>query len=296
MFVRRAILCLLTAKYLAWAAALPAPPSSVLVNDPTGGDATPDDDVCQDYKTCSSKGHTAWQQLLDKVGEAQPIDIADTTPIFEKDYGCQFMSSDDPIPTVQQDLENHGFGYEWLEAFGVYSINPATGAETEETAYTNMFYTSKGLIVADENFREKDEQKTLHWSELMYHAWKVAMEHDDEAKAANTPAGHPGSGPFSALQTVVRVRVANDKTQAVIQTIRKAKQDWGVDDPSWHQFTSGPDTALWFTALLGTIHLQGVVWLLRDHAAEIGKKVITEIWVRWAGAEPDIWINIGTPT
>ncbi|KAL8715298.1 MAG: hypothetical protein Q9225_006432 [Loekoesia sp. 1 TL-2023] len=294
MFVQHAILWLLTVVSLAHAT-----PTRVIhlpVASAVGGDASPDDSTCNDYKTCSSKGHRDWQELMKKVSEAQPVDKTGSKAVFDDDYGCSFMSSDDPVPSVRDDLEGHGFEWDWIEAFGVYSKNPQTGEDSEETAYTNMFYTSKGLIVADENYRQKDEQKTLHWSELMYQAWQVAKEHDDVSKAANIPPGHPGGGDISKLQTVVRVSVQNDQAKEVIGTIRAAKQGWNPGDETWHKFTVAEDTANWFYALLGTVNVQSVVWLLRDHAAEIGKKIITEIWVRWDSVDPDIWINIGPPT
>ena len=294
MSVQRALLYLLTIASLAQSTPTPTPVLTLPV--PGGGDANPDDSTCQDYKTCSSKGIRDWQDLLNIVAQANPVDKASTQTVFDDGYGCEFMSmSGDPVPSIRGDLENHGFDWDWMETFGVFSKNPETGEETESTAYINLFYTSKGLIVADENYRDRDEQKTLHWSELMYHAWQVAKDYDDQGKTANQPPGHPGGGAISTLQTVVRVSVQNPQAKAVIKTIRDAKQDWLPGDETWHKFTTAPDTLNWFYALLGIVNVQSVVWLLRDHAAEIGKKVITEIWIRWDGVDPDIWINIGPP-
>ncbi|KAL9001411.1 MAG: hypothetical protein Q9188_005467 [Gyalolechia gomerana] len=292
MFVRRALLCLLTASSLAQAT--PARELTIPVPGEVGGDANPDDNTCRDYSTCRDKGHRDWIELMNKVTEARPVDIPSTQKTFDESYGCVFMSSDsDPIHSVREDLEDHGFEYRWIEAFGVFSKNPATGEETEKTAYTNMFYTAKGLIVADENFRKFDEQKTLHWSELMYHAWETAKERSDVHHESDVPPGHPPGGPISALQTVVNHQVINEQALQVIRTIRAAKQGWSPEDDIWHKFTVAQDTRAWFFALLGVVNVQGVVWLLRDHAAEIGKKVVTEIWVRWGKFHPDIWINVG---
>lgn len=188
------------------------------------------------------------------------------------------------------EFEKHGFEWEWIEAFGVFSINPETGKDTEETAYSNMFFTSKGLFVALENFRHMDEQKTLPFSEIVYYAWQVAWHYDDDLKGLR---GHPGGGPISRLQTMVQIQVQNQESRAVMETIWGHEGwHWNEGDPTWYKFTVA-DSPLHFWALLGTVNVKGTVFLLKDHAAAIGKKTITAIWVRWPHPDPDIWIDIG---
>ncbi|KAL9604340.1 MAG: hypothetical protein Q9219_000528 [cf. Caloplaca sp. 3 TL-2023] len=289
MILGRTILCLLTARLLVQA----APPIHPATGGPLSGDSDPDDSSCSDFNTCGSKGYRDWQALKQKVAQANPKDKESTEKIFDTDYRCEFISMGEAVQSVRDDLANHGFEWDWVEGFGVWSTNPRTGKDSKETAYINLFYTSKGLIVADENYRAKDEQKTLHWSELMYHAWKVAEDYDNASGEADIPPGHPGGGAISTLQTVVRVSVQNVQTLKVLRTIRNAKGDWPPYDERWHKFVEDEETKYWFYALMGTVNVQSVVWLLRDHAAEIGKKIITEIWVRWDSVDPDIWINLG---
>lgn len=124
----------------------------------------------------------------------------------------------------------------------------------------------------------------------MAQAWPVAREWADDWEGKN---GRPLGGPISNLQTVIQARVLNDQTQRVIKTIWAAEErEYNVLDPTWYKFTFA-EKPNWFYALLGTDNIKGTVWLLNDHAAEIGKKVITEIWIRWRVADPDIWISIG---
>ncbi|KAI4255388.1 MAG: hypothetical protein LQ352_002590 [Teloschistes flavicans] len=256
------------------------------------GNRQADDDVCPDYEVCSTRGHRYWQTLQANIALAQPVDRTDGPEKFERFYGIEFASFEDPIDQLRQDLIDHGINYNFLDGFAVFSKDPDTGIETEETAYQNMFQTDKGVIIAVENFRHADEQKQLPWSELMAQAWPVAREWADDWKGEN---GRPLGGPISNLQTVVQARVFNDQTQTVIKTIWAAtNREYNEFDPTWYKFTLA-ENPYWFYALLGTDNIKGTVWLLNDHAAEIGKKVITEIWIRWRVADPDIWITIGPP-
>ncbi len=222
------------------------------------------------------------------------MDVVAGKETFDRDYGCEFLSlagDDSPGPrNIRPELERRGFEWEWTEAFATFSVNPETGKETEDTAYRNMFHTSKGLIVALENFRRLDEQKTLPFSEIIYHTWPFAQQYAENTKGIR---GRPGGGPISTLQAMVQVAVQNEETRAVIKTIWDKKGwYWNEGDPTWYRFTLA-ESPLWFYALLGTVNVKGTVFLLKDHAAEIGKKTITTIWVRWPQVDPDIWIDIG---
>ncbi|KAL8929037.1 MAG: hypothetical protein Q9208_001480 [Pyrenodesmia sp. 3 TL-2023] len=273
------------------------PTRTIPVPSPSETDLAPDENTCSDYKTCGSKGRGYWLELQAKLAEENPIDVTTGEAIFHQDYGCEFMSlagdgSQGP-QNIRPDLERHGFEWEWTEAFGTFSVNPMTGKDTPETAYSNMFHTSKGLILALENFRFMDEQKTLHFSEVVYYSWKVAQQYADDTKGIR---GKPGGGPISTLQAMVQIEVQNPETRAVIETIWN-KNDWDGNegDPTWRRFTVD-ESPNWFYALLGTVNVKGTVFLLKDHAAEIGKKTITTIWVRWPWVDPDIWIDIGPDT
>ena len=256
-----------------------------------------DDDVCHNSHTCKDRGKRYWDQLIATVSQPNPIDRTDGPEKFREYYRTQIAMLGDRIEQLDDDLENHGFETRNIRGWATFSMNPHTGEETVDTAYRNLFYTFKGLIIAAENFRDADEQKKLPWSELMYMTWKSAEQranlwHDRD------PVHHPGGGPISTLQTVVSAKCVNEETQAVIKEIWDAQGlEWNTGDPMWYKYTLGELAAAgradWFYALVGTDNVKGAVWLLNDHAAEIGRKIITEIWVRWTWVDPDIWINIG---
>ncbi|KAI4184645.1 MAG: hypothetical protein LQ346_006064 [Caloplaca aetnensis] len=296
MLIKKALPCLL----LSILSLVQASPTRTLpVPDPSETDFAPDDNTCSDYKTCSSKGLRYWRELQAKLAEEHPIDVdvVASQETFNRDYRSEFLSlagDDSPGPrNIRPELERHGFEWDWTEAFVTFSVNPETGKETEDTAYRNMFYTSKGLIVALENFRRLDEQKTLPFSEITYHTWQFAQQYAESTKGIR---GRPGGGPISTLQTMVQVAVQNEETEAVIETIWE-KNGWysNEGDMTWYRFTLA-ESPLWFYALLGTVNVKGTVFLLKDHAAELGKKTITTIWVRWPKVDPDIWIDIGPYT
>ncbi|KAL8767054.1 MAG: hypothetical protein Q9209_006348 [Squamulea sp. 1 TL-2023] len=296
MFLQNILPCLLSLSILIQ----PTPTRNLPLPASSDIDAPPDDETCSDYNTCSRKGRDYWLQLHRVLAQVRPIDKTYGKAIFDRDYGCEFMIVDEDItPGVRRirgDVAQHGFDWNWVEEFGVFSKNPVTGEEDKDTPYSNMFHTSKGLIVAVANYRRLDRRKTLPWSEIVYQAWHVAQRYDDRSKAINRPLGHPGGGPISTLQAVVQVDVLNAETRAVIKTIwDKASLEYNIGDQTWYKFNE-IHTPGWFYALLGTVNVKGTVFLLKDHAAEIGKKTVTGIWVRWPSPNPDIWIGIGRRT
>lgn len=130
------------------------------------GNRQADDDVCPDYEICGTRGHRYWQTLQQTIALAQPLDRTDGPEKFERFYGIEFASFEDPIEQLRQDLIDHGINYDFLDGFAIFSKDPDTGTETEETAYQNMFQTAKGVIIAVQNFRHADEQNQLSWSEV----------------------------------------------------------------------------------------------------------------------------------
>ncbi|KAI4253447.1 MAG: hypothetical protein LQ352_003689 [Teloschistes flavicans] len=259
------------------------------------GDPSPDDITCNDYMTCSSKGLGYWKDLQATLSNPHPQDRNDVA-IFNRDYKCDFASTDwndkFSLTMLKPALEAHGINWQWLSAQATFSINPVTGKDTTDTAYLNLFATGVGVIVAYENFRDGDEQKTLPWSELMFQTWPHARDWDDRYAGGTD---HPPGKPISALSTVIQLDIRNEETVNVLQTIWTA-EGWEKNsvDQSWYRFTeTTPSMSNWFYAILGTPNVKGTVFLLKDHAAEIGMKNIKEIWVRWPYVYPDIWIVIG---
>lgn len=260
-------------------------------------DFAPDVIDCSNYETCHSKGERYWLELQAVLGQERPVDRTDGGPIFAQNYGSEKMSLDKTKPAlarIRPDIEGHGYDWTYVEPFGTFSKNPVTGQETEETAYVNMYSTFKGLVVAVDNFRDMDEAKTLPYSEIIYQTWQFVRQKDDFFKTVDPE--HPGGGPISTIQAMVQSNVENDETQEVLRAIWTAAHlDWNEGDANWYRLTVA-QTPDWFYALVGTVNVKGAVFLLKDHAAEIGKKTITEIYVRWQSVNPDIWIAIGPNT
>lgn len=172
----------------------------------------------------------------------------------------------------------------WVTA----SMDPETKAVDEDPAYFNIFDTKNGIIIAEGNWREDDNQKKLQWSEIMYQTWKLAMANEN-TMAASGQMKSPGA-PISNLQSVVQHDVVNDGTRAVIKAAYEANGFVaGQDDAEqWREWTEAA-TPSFFYGLLGTDNVKGTVWLLNDHAAEIGKKDVSTIWTRWTPGVPDMW-------
>ncbi|KAI4093690.1 MAG: hypothetical protein LQ344_002755 [Seirophora lacunosa] len=265
---------------------------------PVGALLSPVTTTCSDY---CRKGLEYWRDLQVVLAQEHPQDVIGGKAIFDRDYRCEWTLPELPdmdrgIRRIKPDLELHGFEWALVEAFATFSINPITGQPTERTAYNNMLYTAKGLVLALENFRRDDEQKTLPFSEVLYQTWRWAQDYDDRAKASGKP-GHPGGGSISTLQTMVQVKVQNEETIQILQAIwADSHLEYGEGDDAWYGFIPSVEKRNWFYALLATVNVKSTVFLLKDHAAEIGKKTITAIWVRWPETDPDIWIDIGPNT
>ncbi|KAL8914308.1 MAG: hypothetical protein Q9171_001028 [Xanthocarpia ochracea] len=276
-----------------------APPVNRSSSGTFGNRQFDDEDVCHVSHTCKDRGKRYWDQLIATISLPNPVDRTDGLDKFREYYSTEIAMLGDHILQLHDDLENHGFETKYVQGWATFSMNPDTGEETVDTAYRNLFYTFKGLIIADENFRDADEQKKLPWSELMYMTWHSAKQRADWWHHRDPTL--PGGGPISTLQTVISAKCVNEETQAVIKEIWDAQGlEWNTGDPIWYRYTlaelAAAGKADWFYSLVGTDNIKGAVWLLNDHAAEIGKKVITEIWVRWTWVDPDIWINIGPYT
>ncbi|KAL9605737.1 MAG: hypothetical protein Q9179_001084 [Wetmoreana sp. 5 TL-2023] len=184
---------------------------------------------------------------------------------------------------VGQDLLNHGFDPRLVTMWQTIprlspngQLDPRRGP-AGSAPYENGFDTRNGVIVATYNYRYLDRQKQLPWSELIYWTWRSAQAHQH-------------GGLISNLRTVVRQNIANEVTWAVLDTLYRNRGLFD-DDPTWIKWTMG-EQGHTFEALLGTDNVKGVVWLLNDHAAEMKKKTIKEIWTRWAHGGLDIWIEI----
>ncbi|KAL8634491.1 MAG: hypothetical protein Q9228_007914 [Teloschistes exilis] len=248
--------------------------------DASQGDRQSDDDVCDSYLTCSPPGLKYWNTLHTTLQQSSPTDRSDGAAIFPIYYGVTFPQEVFSTVNIAPDLVQHGFDVKLLTNWATVSKDPKTGIQNSRwPAYVNDFDTKNGLIIAQSNYREFDRSKSLPWSEIIYYTWQVIQSQQ--------------SGfPISNLRTVIRKEVVNPGTQNVLQALYDSRRlKTRVGDNSWYKWTEA-DQMYSFYALLGTDNIKGVVWLLNDHAAAIGKKEITEIWTRWGGENPDIWIEI----
>ncbi|KAL8731699.1 MAG: hypothetical protein Q9181_004220 [Wetmoreana brouardii] len=258
---------------------------AIAVESGNGGDGPSDDAACQTYASCGPPGLRIWNTMQTTLMQQNPVDRTDGLARFQNYYGVQLSR----VPylagfAIRGDLVGHGFDPKLLDSWETVSrARPRAAPDPWAAAYNNGFDTKNGLLVAYSNNRTRDSVPALNqlpWSELMYQTWKVIQTQQK-------------GGPISNLRTVVRQGVTTPGTLEVLKTMYKSRQlttDQG--DQKWYQWTEANQREFFF-ALLGTDNVKGVLWLLNDHAAEIGKKEITEIWTRWTEpANPDIWIEI----
>lgn len=265
------------------------------------GNIQADDEVCITYKDCSQKGVSYRKLLRATLSQPQIIDRNDRD-LFQDHYFAAYDASFTADPDIRQSLTNRGMPTTNIDSWEIYGLDPKTLARDDSPAYYNLFDTNSGLIVAEGNWRAQDSQRALPWSEIIYQTWQLAAEKADTLFIASqrtqaylegaftAGAGHPPGGPISNLRSVVQHIVKNKGTQEVLKQAYKAN-GWqpGHDEPEgWRKWTE-KETPQFFDALLGTDNVKGTVWLLRDHANEIGRKDIEAIWSRWYMRNPDIW-------
>lgn len=250
------------------------------------GNLLENDEPCDDYPTCSSKGLDYWNNLYTTIITNTP-DKTGLGDIFRKDYSADFDGGLDAPEDLHQQLIDRGMAHENLDLWYTTSKNPETGQDSKEQAYMNVVDTASGIIIAMGNWRESDQQKTLQWSELMYQTWQLAQKEADNM--ALIDKSHPPGKPISNLRSVVQHTIINKGTQGVLRAAYKAAgYPIGQGDTTWQKWTEA-DTRFFFFGLLGTDNCKGTVWLLNDHSAEIGKKMVSTIWTRWTEGSPDIW-------
>ncbi|KAI4272511.1 MAG: hypothetical protein L6R38_006575, partial [Xanthoria sp. 2 TBL-2021] len=181
-------------------------------------------------------------------------------------------------------------GLIWTDNSAVEGID--TGIEDIIITYTNLFDTNKGVIVAIENWHTLDSSGALTWSELIYQTWKVAS--DLQTKGAQTYAQGKwqAGGSISTLQHVIQSRIFEPGTISVLGTAYRELNYPGANsgDKTWRRWMEADFLVRnWFFSILGTDACKGTIQLLKEHAVEIGRKEITEIWTTWSGPLPEIW-------
>lgn len=238
-----------------------------------------DADTCQDYKTCVSNGRRYWNILQVTIAQSHPVDRTGDKALFDTWYFTEAVGLGYDDVLIIPDLLKHGIDYEKMMRYESTSKDPDTGVLSVETAYQNAIDPVHGVIVADLNFNYYDDNRKLPWSEIIYQTWQ---------RAKTTPEAN-----LSTLQFSIQSAFDNEAAWIIIKLAHKSMGYPPTrGDRVWRKWTLA-DTPDWFYALLGTETCKGTIWLLNDHAAEAGKKVVTEIWTRWWATYPDIWMNIG---
>ncbi|KAL8844652.1 MAG: hypothetical protein Q9176_001165 [Flavoplaca citrina] len=240
-----------------------------------------------DYSTCSIKGYEYWNHLQETLRQPQICD-RDDSKLFKEHYFAEYDMSFLPYPEFEQAYEDRKIELAKMDTWEVSGLNPDTDLRDDGPAYYNDFDTYGGIIVATGNWKSADTQQVLQWSEIIYITWQLAKEHADIL--ATQDKDHRPGGPISNLRSVIQHTITNKVTRSVIKAAYEAN-GWtpGNDGPNqWRNWTE-QNTKYFFFGLMGTDNVKGTVWLLNDHADEIGRKEIATIWTRWSHGSPDIW-------
>ncbi|KAL9588390.1 MAG: hypothetical protein Q9203_002798, partial [Teloschistes exilis] len=201
-----------------------AQPSAIPSNPPPGNQLEDDDDVCSDYKTCSTKGLAYWKTLQAILANPNSRDRTDGLSLFNAHYKASFDYTSPADPDLHQDLLNHGLEADHLDRWTTYNKKPSTTSPTNHffAPYENIFDTHGGAIIAEANYRDWDNAKKLPWSELMYITYAFAARRADEENrnpilTDDDEEPHPPGGPISNLKHVIQHIVVNERTKAVLR-------------------------------------------------------------------------------
>ncbi|KAI4220216.1 MAG: hypothetical protein L6R36_007780 [Xanthoria steineri] len=204
------------------------------------------------------------------VSETRPPTLADIPRGLPAEIALP-PDSDDELDEEHMDISH-------IDLWQVSSNSSITKQRDPEPALNHLFDTNHGFLIAEGNWRAKDSQRKLQWSEVIYQTWKRAEKRANEL--ALQGKGSPPGGPISNLQSVVRHSITNQGTQSVMRAAYAAN-DWipGSDGPEeWRRFTE-TDKYFFFFALMGTENVKGLLWFLRDHAVEMGRKEPATLFV-----------------
>ncbi|KAL8723701.1 MAG: hypothetical protein Q9181_007221 [Wetmoreana brouardii] len=279
MFIK-SIIALVIANVFA-AQTAPASEAAPAVPRETGtGNYQENDSPCERYSICGSKGRQNWQNLLATVKASSLLDTKDGHEDYIKYYKANRVDRDGSGQEVTQDLVTRGLSP--LEDYQKWVCNSrqfADGPENEEVEhepYQNLFDPEDGVIIATYNWRPQDTQKKLQWSDIVFETYLQTLGPEQSV---------------SNLQSVIQVDIINTGTFSILKEAYESISLELTNDDQWRKWTL-KDQPYFFYALLGTDNVKGTVWLLNDHAASIGNKVISQIWTR-GDPHIDIWIDIG---
>ncbi|KAL9000147.1 MAG: hypothetical protein Q9188_005745 [Gyalolechia gomerana] len=250
-------------------------PFLAIVQWTSGADEGGDAIFCKSFEDCRNDGYRYWNILQTTLMDPLPIDRTDGHEIFPRAYVVQPSDVQFGYAGLEKDLSNHGFHIKDLSDWETTSIDPQTQEPDDPAAYDNSFDTKNGLIVAHWNYNKADNQRRLKWSEITYQTWKFVQ-------------AQTNGGSISNLRAIIRHKAANPGTLNTLRILfRNRALRPNTKDETWYDWTEA-NQHYFFFALLGTDNVKGVLWLLNDHAVEIGKKEITRVWVRWPHIYPDV--------
>ncbi|KAI4238271.1 MAG: hypothetical protein LQ349_001218 [Xanthoria aureola] len=250
--------------------------AALLPTTPTSGNFQEMDSPCQQYSLCGSKGLQYWRDLIATLASPFPADKDDDFHIYKDWYHCTLEDRAGAGQEVEHDLTGRGLSsIDDYKMWHVSSLHSKNGNADRETSYENLFNTHDGVIIATYNWRPLDSQKKLQWSDIVYHTYRLNLE-----------AGQS----MQSLQAVIQADITNPGTFRILQSAYKARGLDATYDRKWRRWTLADyPFFFWF---LGTDNVKGTLFLLKDHASAVGRKLITEIWTR-ADPSVDIWIKLG---
>ncbi|KAL9577995.1 MAG: hypothetical protein Q9212_006007 [Teloschistes hypoglaucus] len=245
------------------------------------------DHVCDNFQTCDVKGLKYWNKLFTTITQPKIVDRTDGQDIFQQHYIAKPVMYENN-PAFRQDFVNYGINNDHFDQWTIDSIDQYTGHANGDDSYTNAINTVDGVLIAIANWKDDDTAEVqLPWSELMYNLWKLSQHEQDDLHSKDP--SEPPSGPLSTIRVIIRHTVTNVMTQNVLRTAYTANgYSMNQGDITW-RYWSEETTRYFFYAILGTPNVRGTLWLLNDHAAEIGGKIPKHIYTRWNKENPDIW-------
>ncbi|KAL8639823.1 MAG: hypothetical protein Q9228_003182 [Teloschistes exilis] len=245
--------------------------------------------MCDDFESCDVKGLKYWNGLYSTIKTNPVADRTDGQAIFKQHYHAE-SEPYQPDVDIARDLQTHNIDPKNMDKWTIDSVDQTTHTLNRDDAYANAINTNDGVIIALENWKDDDTaQERLPWSELMYNCYLQAQALADQ-RHAKDPSVPPG-GPISNLRVVYQRTVVNAETLQVLRTMYEANKFRQGSDRVWRLWNE-QDTRYFFYALVGTPNVRGTLWLLNDHAQEIGGKMPVRVYTRWEYDYPDIWIEL----
>ncbi|KAL8965395.1 MAG: hypothetical protein Q9183_003874 [Haloplaca sp. 2 TL-2023] len=219
------------------------------------------------------------EELEDNGWAEDPLDEGDERLYHSGDLDAVFAELGVPLTSgfhIRNILQDNDFPNR-------YGFN----TKATEAYYNTEFNTDKGLIIAQGTMSpthivvtdERDPANTKNkivaripmvsrWSDVVWVHWLDVCK-----KAKKDPAN---------LEYIIRYHVITPNTQFIMEQINNANTPRGRLSLKWPGKSFHPDSREGL-ALLGTPHLEGIVWMLKDHHDTI-KKSIDMIRIFTSGA------------